>query len=432
MKNRLISSISPLTPINVWDVRTGEQVTDWATPVNKLLSFVKTETEELYKTGGVEAICSLPQKFKPAEHARQNNLKLLHRPTGVKALSRVEKLVQEKLVSEVTSYVNNPNPNKKPPTFYPKVNLGAVDKQMATLSVEALELTLLWKVWDREFLFEFKLPDYVTKRTINKWCLPTVQSSRRTGLPIFIFAFEETPKQRSKPRKKHSAGIDLGRVEPFTLAILNEDHRRVASYTASPGLKQASRKRDRLIVQRAETLAKLDQYKKLNYNPEKQEILQENADRLRSKIRNIGNHIAWKTAHEVTKKVSKHELNLVKLEDLSWVKGAKYGGRWNHSATSSSISHSLARESIKTVKVNPKNTSRNCHKCGSTLTNTHRSVHCASCKETFDRDYNAAMNIATKKPLYPASKRLNRDDPTTTEIVDNLTINLEAPLRKTT
>ena len=167
MRNKLTSSLPPLKPVRVWDAKTGEVLnhSDWVEPVNTLLNTVTQAVSKYYDTKQefLHEVCGKSVR-NPAEFARQVNITLpLDLPRTVKAQSRVQRLARHKLVSEVSSYVLNPNPRKQPPNFIPKINLGAVDKQMATLSLDRDTLTLYGKYgirncfWSSLFLGMFWL-----------------------------------------------------------------------------------------------------------------------------------------------------------------------------------------------------------------------------------------------------------------------------------
>lgn len=214
---KLISAIPPLTPISIYNAQTGEQVTlnNFNHKVTKLVKYVQTETSRLYETFNIKLckeIKETAQLGSANSFARQrgykSNSNLL--ASDIKAKSRINELILHKLVSETASYVNNPNLKKQPPTFGPKINLGAVDKQMVTISINQNTLTLLWKCWDEEYLTEFIIPNYVLKRNISKWSLPTVEI--QDGKPVFIYSIQEIPKERKIG--KTIAGLDLGRTEP--------------------------------------------------------------------------------------------------------------------------------------------------------------------------------------------------------------------------
>lgn len=119
MRNKLTSSLPPLKPVRVWDAKTGEVLnhSDWVEPVNTLLNTVTQAVSEYYAThqGFLQEVCGKSVR-NPAEFARQVNITLpLNLPATVKAQSRVQRLARHKLVSEVNSYVLNPNPRKQPP-----------------------------------------------------------------------------------------------------------------------------------------------------------------------------------------------------------------------------------------------------------------------------------------------------------------------------
>lgn len=421
-----VSALSALTPTEVWNVQTGLQVTDWQTAVTNLLQYVQEECNTLtYSPYRIDEVVETWDGYPKAKvYATRNGVRpVTSLPVSVKAKSRVGWLVQDALLVSLLSYRNNPNPHKRYPTFSKRVNLGAVDRQMATLSLTENRLTLSWKVWNQELLFMFQIPEYALQRDIIKWSLPTVQISRKrdrdgawvdSAAPTFLFAYEEARKLRPKHKKPHVAGCDIGQAEPFTLAILNQQRKRVAHYTSSARLRNLSHKRSRLIAEKKCVYAKLDAYKNLDHDPQKQEKYAQTLTYLTQKIRTLGTEIAHLTGTEITTKLTKHEVNELKVENLSWVHGQKYGGRWNHSTTQAAITHALSRENIRVTKVSPKNTSQTCSTCSQPVTHNtkKRTVRCAPCQTILDRDFNAAVNIAKRTPTYPGQHRTSGGDST--------------------
>lgn len=257
-------------------------------------------------------------------------------------------------------------------------------------------------------VLEITVPGYVLARNIVKWSLPSVQHSRKTGDIIFYFTVvESSPGFRSDA--PHSAGVDLGRTELYTMSVVNQKGHRVAHYTSTGRLKQLNQKRERLLQERKHILRKLTTYEKLNHNPEKQQILRTEATRKRGKITRIGVSLAQQVGADITKKLIKHKVNTLNMENLTWVTGSKYGSRWNHSKQQEAITHSLARIGVRTRKVTPRNTSNTCYKCGNTITHNtkNRTVWCTVCKTRLDRDLNASLNIAKTKQSYPVTERDN-------------------------
>lgn len=411
---RITSTLPRIRPSLVVDVVTGELVPRavYEASVVSLLSYVQMETQRIYSESREQLI----QEITDAERIGSansfgrkqgytSNYKQL--PTHILAKSRVNELVLHKLISETASYVRNPNPLKQEPSFGPKVNLGAVNKQMASLSLVNNTLSLLWKCWDREFLFEFTIPDYFLKREIIKWCLPTVQMGKE-GI-VFYFAYQETPIPRTN--KGVRAGLDLGRVEPYTLVV--EDNNEYHTYTAGSRVKGLEEKRNRLLAEKKHITTKLHTYTQLGIMGDKFDVLKREVKRTANKASRLGVELAHQMSNEITRKLSQHHTHELVVEDLTWVTGPKYGGRWNHSIQQEKITHSLARKGVRVRKTSPRNTSNNCYKCGVKLVhNTRkRTVHCIECKTILDRDYSAALNILQRKSylisLVPATHGSN-------------------------
>ena len=264
---------------------------------------------------------------------------------------------------------------------------------MVSLQLEGNQLVLSFKCWTSEYELHFDLPPYLETRNIIKYSLPTVRLDKVKGW-VFNFSMQEQPKERLAG--KHAAGVDLGRVEPYTLTVVNNDGNRVAHYTTGGRLKRLNLKRERLLVEKKHIAAKAKQYEALGLNPT---VLWNEYGFKRDKITVLGNVIAQQVGAEVTNKLVKHNVSILNVEDLRWAVGQKYGSRWNHSKQQIAITHSLAREGLRVRKVNPRNTSQDCHKCGTQITHNSkkRTVWCVECKTILDRDFNAAMNIARDK-----------------------------------
>lgn len=421
---RIISATNPLYPISVTNLSTGELVskTYYEEKVSVLLKYVHEETKRLYSEQGgrlVEEITNTKKIGSPNSFARQRNYVSGYKdlPVEVRAKSRINELILHKLVSEVVSYARNPNPRKQEPSFSPKINLGGVDKQMASLSYdpETTHLFLEWKCWDSHLLFEFWLPKNILKKNIIKWSLPSVQFEK--GRVAFRFSVEEQSSSRSE-EPVEIAGLDLGITQPYTMVVLNSRGQRTADYTASKGLVGLSVKRSRLLSNKKHVNRKISIYRQLGLETS---VLDKESRYLANKISNLGITIAQKMGSEIAHKLEKHKLNTLVVEDLSWVRGAKYGGRWNHSTQQVAVTHALSRKNIRTKKINPKNTSQTCHKCDEEIVHNTRTriATCRKCKTKFDRDYNAAINIIKKCPAY------------TSMIGDNLTTKVEVMVENT-
>jgi len=376
---------------------------------------VRTQSETIYQ-GDKERIESAVATWKgtpqPAAFARQQGIITLDKsllPREVKAQSRIERLVHCNVVSSVASHVSNPNPRKQEPTMSARLVLGAVDRQMATLSVNGRSVSLLWKVWDKELLLEFELPAYVLqKRKVLKWCLPTVTISKKSGEVVFGFSYVEEPALTRKDNGKR-AGVDLGRVEPYSAVVLSKRGGVEARYVSSPWLRSVNAKRERILSDKARVLRKRDALLALGLE-ERAGVLGQEARHLGGKASRLGATVAQWGAGELARKLEKHALYEVRVEYLRWVTGARYGSKWNHGAQQEALEHALRRNGSRLKRVSPRGTSQYCSSCGERISHrlSDRSVWCGSCKSRLDRDFNAALNIAKNKS-YPGAQRVTGD-----------------------
>ncbi len=386
----VLSALPRLTPMSVVNTGTGE-VLEWEdlqkSDLSSLLNWVFSETTRLYTTDKVrvhEVANGL--KFNAAEYARQAGFTADHMGLSrdVKAKSRLNKLVGYKLMSETASYERNPNPRKQPHAFNKTTNLGAVDGQMASLEREGNLLILTWKCWENEYEISFLIPHYLQTRVITKWTLPVVSEQG------FIFVCEEQPEPITGSQ---TAGIDLGRVEPFTMAVLSKKGLLEAEYRARPQVRSTNIKRERILKEILTTRAKAETYETLGADSN---VLRTEITRMRAKAKRISNSLSGEIAADITNKITRHEVKTLHIENLKWAVGAKYGSRWAHGQTAEKIEHAAARAGVGVKRVNARGTSQKCHKCQNVVAHNSKTrvATCTSCRIKLDRDVNAAMNIA--------------------------------------
>lgn len=388
-----------LKPFDSIDVSTGIHVplSDVCSSYANLSDFVvKWESEQIESIDDIikrmSSLRRIPKN--PAETARQIGLDIdySHLPREVKAKSRVNKLAGASLISDVVSYekLRRKQGNAQKPTPSNRLILGAVDRQMCSLAVEDNRLTLLWKCWDKEYLLSFNLPTYVAAYLNVKWCLPTVRWEKRRGL-VFDFAYG-IDVDINKPNTLKS-GVDLGVVVPYTAVVINSRGRNVAIYTTSPHLRRQYEKVGRRKKEVVETREKIVKYENLGIDTT---ILKTQVRRLRSKNKAAKTALSSQSASELSRKLEKHHLHEVNVENLKWVVGPKFGSKWDYSQQQDHIENALLKKGVSVKKVNPRNTSQTCHGCGSPVVHNtkRRTVRCRRCQTEKDRDFNAAMNIA--------------------------------------
>lgn len=394
--SKIISALPPLTPTGVFLVGTGEEAGGLLPQkLGQLTTFTTQNTKKLWvepKTTLASKLLTITAK-NPAEVGRQAGIlpNIAGLPREVKAKSRIGRLIQYQVVTSAKSYFLNPNSLKQEPSFSEVLNLGAVDSQMAVLSYEENLLSLTLKVWDEEFLILFSIPAYILKREVRKFTLPVVKQV--AGEWVFLFSVEENP-SIAAVSDEYIAGVDLGRVEPYTLTIVSTKTKRmVAQYHASKRLQMLVAKRDKLNQTIGFLRAKSYTYGQLGMD---NTVLETERGRVRAKRNRVMNKITWLIATEIGTHASQWSPRFVALEDLTWVNPKHGMSRWTHSKDQVAITHKLTRKGVRARKVSPRNSSQQCYKCGDPIQHVKglRLVVCSGCSTRLDRDVNAANNIA--------------------------------------
>ena len=246
------------------------------------------------------------------------------------------------------------------------------------------------------------LPEYVSNKKISKLSKPRIRWNGSEYVFDFT-AFELTEENYGTL----VAGVDLGKVQPYSAVVVSNKGFRIASFEASRGLKRGWQKYEELGFHISHISAKAQRKTALGLDVS---VLETELKRVRAKRARKHAELSKQQAAELTKKLCALPVKLVHVEDLAWLAGHKgksgKGGRWNYSRQQADLQHSLARKGISLKKKNPSYSSQKCSKCGEVLKSSDRTVWCGYCKKTLDRDFNASMNMATMNHL--RKKRLAR------------------------
>lgn len=125
MKTTLTSAVGGfMVPSLIVDEGTGE-VIEWGefqeSYLNPLLAYVHERVETEFAENRERLVESLSdtRRVKAAEWARQNGFvtDMSSVPRGVRAVSRLQRIIRYNLVSETEAWVRNPNPLKQDPGF---------------------------------------------------------------------------------------------------------------------------------------------------------------------------------------------------------------------------------------------------------------------------------------------------------------------------
>ena len=425
------SGIPPMQPLQIMDKKGNDKTIEFNKACWNLMQLIQ---ENILLTDTQDIIQQLEEEkyengksFKPAEWARQHDIHLIIKPDGLKAASRVEKLYQLEIITKLASFVNQPDDNKREPSYPLSINLGAADKQMREATIDTVNnlIYLLFKCYDNEYLLSFRLPQHMISRNIIKINAPIINWNHDLNAPVFCFSITEKTAKRKKANKNLTAGYDDGRVEPFILVIRNDKGKCIAIYHASKQLIMMNNKREALIKEVKELRAlrsrlscllngRLEDYGvKLELRAHYDALTTE-INRKSGKAERIGRSIARKQASEIRDCLRKHPMvSDVNAEELSWVTGDEYGSRWNHGEKQDELAHQVNKDGVRVRLVNPAGTSSHCHHCGGDvrLNTEYRIAICDACRVIMDRDWNAAMIIAMRSSYdfnsKPIPERMN-------------------------
>lgn len=318
-------------------------------------------------------------------------------PIGDALVGNLRELVEYKIISEASSWVKSSNPHKRPFQFNRNLDLSATGNQFSKLHYSPSENTVLLQLraLTEHLTIEIRLPEYLKNRQVSKLSKPRLRwNGAEYVFDFTLFESVETSEGRL------TAGVDLGKIKPYVAAVVSNKGVRVAHFEASRGLARAWTKYQELSRHLTRVSAKIRAKKDIGLPTEN---LQLEENRIRAKRSRLHAELSKRQAAELADKLSALPIGLVRVEDLSWLAGNKgksnRGGSWSYSRQQFDLAHRLKRSGIKVVKKSPRNSSQKCSKCGELLNHRGRTVWCEVCKSSLDRDFNAAMNMATLNHL---------------------------------
>ena len=161
------SAIVGLYPYLVVDRNSGDMIDekDWTESIRHLVKYVVVKSEEVVNAKEDEFIRAFESPDCPSQttgiaHTFKLSPNVGDLSDNLLAKSRIKELIEHKSVSEFRAYWENDNPLKQRLTFSPKINLGAVNNQMASIEVdkERCLMVLSWKCWDKNMDLFFLIP----------------------------------------------------------------------------------------------------------------------------------------------------------------------------------------------------------------------------------------------------------------------------------
>ena len=335
--------------------------------------------------------------LKPAEAGRQMGIKL-DSGKPVTGRSRFERMVCEYAVSQLrswrerrkasigqsnkyvsTGFKRTANSNK-PDYLKPRLTLSTTDKSYHTVRVEGSIVELDMVVNKRWVTFKFKVPERIREPGV-RIIAPTISIDDRNRV-MFNWHFE-LPTELAEFSSKYVVGVDVGLANHTTAVVRDVTTGRVVE---SSFMNRRVRSLENKI-QRAKT-----QITALYRQNRSDEI-----EPHRRALSNRRKELAILVGQEIAELSWEYDNALVVVEDLSFVTNTMKNGRWVRGMIVDRITDMVESNGGRVMTVNPAYTSKKCHRCGTMLDITdYHTPTCSVCRVGWDRDENAAANIAGK------------------------------------
>ena len=285
--------------------------------------------------------------------------------------------------------------NATPPSYGESdfINLGAIDRNYALIENNPFidgEITLKMVIRGAWYRLIFTFDN--TRFTEGKVTLPLIKV--QDGAPVFIFSVV-TDNPIVQFSGDYVIGVDVGINDYATVVVRNSSTGKIVHQTTLSqrvhSLWNSVRASERQVKKLREKAASLSLYDRQG----RMAALDE-ADLHRKAASRKKRELAILAAQEIAYLAHFWDNAVVAVEDLSWITNTMQNGRWNRGELIKWLAHYVGQNGGWVVSVSSANTSQLCHVCGSEVTHpAHKVSQCAQCG-VFDRDVNAAANIAAR------------------------------------
>ena len=387
-----------LRPFACFEKKTGNGL-DLHTILEELRNDAILCATEAFKHITLENLEKLPEYdgLKPAVSGRRMGIRFSVPGRGT-GRSRFEWMIREYAVSQLRSwserrkahtrrndkYVSSgfkrtANPNK-PDFLKPRLALTATDKQYYVIRQSGSNIELDMVVNKRWVTFTFASPKRFLEPGI-KTIAPTISIDDRSR--VMFNWHVDIPTELTEFSSKYVVGVDVGITNHTTAVVRNIKTGKVVE---SSFMNRRVRSLENKIQRTKTQIASLYSQNRRN------EI-----DPHRKALSNRRKELAILIGQEIAALSYQYGNAIVAIEDLSHIKNTMKHGRWVRGMIVDRITDMVESNGGRVMTVNPAYTSKKCHQCGTMLdmTNYHTPI-CSSCKVGWDRDENAAANIASK------------------------------------
>ena len=288
--------------------------------------------------------------------------------------------------------------NATPPSYGDGdfINLGAVDRSYALIENNPFtDGEIILKMVIRGAWYRLFFPFDNTRFTEGKVTLPLVKV--QDNHPVFIFSVV-TDNPIVQFSGDYTIGVDVGINNYATIAVRDTKTGKITYQTTLSqrvhSLWNSIKASEKQVKHLREKAAQL-----LNDHPyERQAIMAtlDEADLHRAAASRKKRELAILAAQEVAYLSHFFGNAVVAVEDLSWITNTMQNGRWNRGAFVRWLTHYVSQNGGWVVAVSAANTSQVCHACGSEVEHPEHKVSVCAVHGMFDRDVNAAANIAAR------------------------------------
>ena len=228
--------------------------------------------------------------------------------------------------------------------------------------------------------FTFKAPERFRDSGVR--VIPPTISIDDNNRVIFNWHFE-VPVERAPFSDQYVVGVDVGLANHTTAVVRNIE---IGEVVEASFMNRRVRSLENKIKRTKTQIAALHRKGRASeVNPH------------RIALSNRRKELAILIGQEVADLSYQYDNALVAVEDLSHIANTMKHGRWVRGLIIKRITEMVESNGGRVMTVNPAYTSKKCHQCGTMLDMTdYRYPVCTVCRVGWDRDENAAANIASK------------------------------------
>lgn len=336
-------------------------------------------------------------KLKPAVAGRRMGIRFsaTGRATG---RSRFEWMVREYAVSQLRSWRERQRAcmrqsdkyvsvgykhtvrMSKPASLKPRFALSATDRQYHVVRQNGSSIELDMVVNGRWVTFRFKAPSRFLESGVRV-IAPTITVDEKDRV-VFTW-YVELPVERAKFSSRYIIGVDVG-ITNHTTAVVRDIT--TGQVVEASFMNRRVRSLENKIKRTKTQIAALHRKGRVG-----------EVEAHRRALSNRRKELAILIGQEIADMSWEYGNALVAVENLSHIKNTMKNGRWVRGLIIQRITDMVESNGGRVMTVNPAYTSRKCHQCGTMLdmTDYHHPV-CTTCRVSWDRDENAAANIAEK------------------------------------